>query len=149
MKTSSKQATSQMNYIARQNVMMIRTTLLVVIVATKFKRQLKMTSKLIMTMKHVIKKMKKMAFLPFILVLIFSAVSILPLILYMYLTFGWPILFYPGISEIFFSFRSKNTRILCTVEGHFVQTSVTFSSVYRYLLVLFVVVDCCCSSCCT
>ena len=83
--------------------------------------------------------MKKMAFLPFILVLIFSAVSILPLILYMYLTFGWPILFYPGISEIFFSFRSKNTRILCTVEGHFVQTSVTFSSVYRYLLVLFVV----------
>lgn len=47
-----------------------------------------MTSKLIMTMKHVIKKIKKMAFLPFILVLIFSAVSILPLILYMYLTLG-------------------------------------------------------------
>ena len=47
-----------------------------------------MTSKLIMTMKRVIKKMKKMAFLPFILVLIFLAVSILPLILYMYLTFG-------------------------------------------------------------
>ena len=41
---------------------------------------------------------------------------------------------------MFFSFWSKNTRILCTMEGHFVQTSVTFSSVYRYLFVLIVVV---------